>query len=112
MRQAFERNMRRAGLSEWITVHEMRSDEAARRWNTPIDMLYLDGDISIAGSREIFQAWSPFLREGGVLAINGTVERTSRTGSYRVVDEFVRPPDYEDVRRVDHVTFARKGKKA
>jgi glycosyltransferase involved in cell wall biosynthesis len=108
MKQAFEQNMRRAGLSDWITVHEMKSDEAAQRWNTPIDMLFLDGDVSIAGSREIFQAWSPFLRAGGILAINGTVDRSSRTGSFRVVEEFVRPPAYENVHRVDHITFAVK----
>ena len=108
IRQLFDKNIYRAGLSDWITVHEMRSDEAARRWDTPIDMLFLDGDVSIAGSREIFQAWSPFLRRGGILAINGTVERPSRIGSYQVVREFVRPPNYEDVRRVDHITFARK----
>jgi hypothetical protein len=112
MRQAFEENMRRAGLSEWITVHQMTSSEAARQWNSPIDLLYLDGDISIGGSRQTFQAWSPFLRRGGILAINGTLEPTSRTGSDRVVEEFVRPPDYEDLRRVDHVTFARKSKRS
>jgi alpha-1,3-rhamnosyltransferase len=107
LKEAFEQNMRRAGLSDWITVHEMKSEEAARRWNTPIDMLFLDGDVSIAGSRDIFQTWSPFLRAGGILAINGTVDRSS-TGSFRVVEEFVRPPAYENVRRVDHITFAMK----
>jgi alpha-1,3-rhamnosyltransferase len=108
MRQAFERNMRRAGVLDWITVHEMTSHEAARKWTTPIDMLYLDGDVSIDGSREIFLDWSQFLRPGGILAINGTAARPSRIGAFKVVQEFVHPPDFEDVRRVDHITFARK----
>lgn len=110
MRQAFENNIRKAGLSDWVTVHEMSAAEAAGQWKDPIDLLFLDGDVSVTGSREIFQAWSPFLRSGGILAVNGTVERPSRTGSYQIVQEFVRPPAYEDIRRVDHITFARKCK--
>jgi hypothetical protein len=112
MRQAFEQNMRRAGLSDWITVHEMESHEAAGQWQVPIDMLYLDGDVSAIGSREIFLDWSPFLRPGGILAINGTVERASGIESQKVVEEFVRPPAFEDIRRIDHVTFARKSSEA
>ena len=108
MRQAFEHNLRRAGLLDWVTVHEMRSHEAAQRWQTPIDMLYLDGDVSLEGSREIFHDWSRFLRGGGILAINGTADHASRMASYRVVEEFVHPPGFEDIRQVDHITFARK----
>ena len=108
MRQAFEENMRRAGVWDWITVYETTAELAAKDWNVPIDMLYLDADVSPEGSRRIFHAWSPFLRPGGVLAINGTVDRSFWTGSFEVVRDFVRPPLYEDVRRVDHITFARR----
>ena len=108
MRQAFEENMRRAGVWDWISVYETTAELAARDWNVPIDMLYLDADVSPEGSRRIFHAWSPFLRPGVFWRLTAQSINRSGTGSFEVVRDFVRPPFYEDVRRVDHITFARR----
>jgi|GEM_PF-671063 len=108
LKEAFLENMRRAGVADWIVIHAATAEEVARQWDTPIDMLFLDGDVSTDGSRAIFLAWAKFLRPGGILAINGTVERPDRAGSYQVAKEFVRSPQYQDIRRIDHITFARK----
>jgi alpha-1,3-rhamnosyltransferase len=111
VRECLEQNLRRAGLSAWVTIHEMTGTEAAARWREPIDMLYLDADVPRDGASEIFLSWSRFVRPGGTLAINGTAERpysSGRDGSYRVAQDLVRAPDWVDVRRVDFITFARK----
>jgi predicted O-methyltransferase YrrM len=112
LRTCFDRNITRAGLTEWVRVHEMMAADAVRSWHGPIDMLYLDGDQSREGARETYVDWSPFLRVGGVLAINNSTEATPREqghdGPLLVVREFVHWPEYENIRSVQTLTLAIK----
>ncbi len=47
-------------------------------WQDPIDLLVLDGDQSVAGAREAFEAWFPFLKPGGTIAVHNANFRTTR----------------------------------
>jgi hypothetical protein len=60
LRGHFERNIRDAGLEDWIEVHQGRAGEVARGWTAPIDMLVLGGDQSPAGARVAYESWHPF----------------------------------------------------
>ena len=111
IRQRFEKNIRSAGLQDWVTIHQMTSVEAARQWQDPIDLVYLDGDQTPEGAREAYLNWSAFLRPGAILAIGASADgpnEPGHDGQMRIIREFLHPPEYEDVHCLEGVTFARK----
>lgn len=111
LRQCFEKNIRRAGLSEWVTVHQGYAEEIGAAWTQPIDLLFMDGDHSYAAVMRAYAVWAPWLKPGGWLAIHN-----SRAGSYhqdhdghrRLVEEKIHPPHYTDIFCIRTTTFARK----
>jgi len=112
LRQCFDDNIHHAGLSDWIDVHQGDAVTVAAAWQGSIDMLFLDGDQSYPGARAAYEAWSPFLRIGGIIAVHnsrtGVVHHESHDGHMRVVIENIHPPFYDGVRCVGTTTFARK----
>jgi predicted O-methyltransferase YrrM len=113
LRVQFDDNIERAGLADWVVGHEGTAEQVARGWTQPIDLLFLDGDQSPAGARSAYEAWSPFLKPSGTLAVHNSADRTyapDHDGHRRVVVEEVRPPRYLDVRCVGTTTFARRAR--
>jgi predicted O-methyltransferase YrrM len=110
-REQFDRNVRRAGLADWVEVHQGAAADIGATWSTPIDFLFLDGDYSAEGALSIFRDWSGYLKPGGILAVHGSSrdhDVPGHNGNYRVVVDAVRPPLYSEIRRVGTTTFARK----
>jgi hypothetical protein len=90
-------------------VHQTTAAMAATTWSTPIDLLYLDGDVSREGARDTYLAWERWLRRGGTLILSSTqTTEQDHDGPLHVVQEFIHPPAYEDIRQVDGITLARK----
>jgi predicted O-methyltransferase YrrM len=107
----FHDNIGSAGLADWIDVHEGTAVEISETWDTPIDFLFLDGDHSAAAARSAYLAWSPWLRVGGTLAIhnsNPSAHEDDHDGHFRVAQEFVTPPEYDEIELIGTTTFARK----
>jgi MMP 1-O-methyltransferase len=111
VRTHFEENLRQAGLSDWVEVHQARAAEAAMHWKPPVDLLLLDGDHSPRGAREAYDAWIPHLRPGGVLILDNSIPRNyaeTHDGNRRLVVEEVVLPRFVDIREIGFATFARK----
>jgi predicted O-methyltransferase YrrM len=111
LRDHFEANIRRAGLSGWVQVHPGRAADIAGTWELPVDLLLLDGDQSPCGAREAFDSWAPFLKPGGIIVLRNTRPRQyaeGHDGHRRLVVEQILPPRFTDVRLVGATTFARK----
>ena len=111
LRQRFDANIAHAGLTDWIDVHEGTAASVAATWNTPIDLLFIDGDQSPEGAGLAYELWHRFLRTGGVIALHNSAEREyapGHDGIYRLAVEKVRTAAYSDVRVVETTTFARK----
>lgn len=111
--QWFAENMKRTGISSWVQAYKSTGQEIGKTWTTPIDLLYLDGDQTPEGARETYELFVPHLKPGGVIAIHNTAERSydpGHDGSYRLVKETIREPEYTDIYRIDMMTFARKVK--
>ena len=111
LRDHFEANIRRAGLSSWVQVYPGRAADIAATWKLPIDLLLLDGDQSPRGAREAFDSWAPFLKPGGIIVLRNTRPRQyaeGHDGHRRLVVEQILPPRFTDVRLVGATTFARK----
>jgi predicted O-methyltransferase YrrM len=90
-RPAFEEQVSRAGLRDWIIAIPAFSTVAAASWTRgtggrPIGMLYIDGSHLYADVRADFEAWLPLLVDGGIIAFDDY--RTPRNpGVERFVDE-------------------------
>jgi predicted O-methyltransferase YrrM len=52
------------GRVHWI---EKFSYDAVREWNRPIDLLFIDGDHSLAGVKRDWRDWGRFVVPGGVV---------------------------------------------
>lgn len=70
LRERFERNLASAGVADWVRVLGEGSPDAAKSWSHPIRLLFIDGDHSYEASRADYEAWSPWLVEGGVVAFH------------------------------------------
>jgi predicted O-methyltransferase YrrM len=111
LRERFEANIARAGLTGWVEAHEGTAASVAAGWTAPIDMLFVDGDQSPDGARLAYDSWSPFLKAGGLIALHNSVERVyapGHDGIHLLAVHRVRPPQYGDIHEVDTTTFARK----
>ena len=111
LRQRFETNLHRAGVRDWVEIHQARAEDEVKSWTAPIDLLYYDGDHSYDAVTRLYDSWSGLLKDGAILAIHNSqagYRNESHDGSSRLVEERIHPPEYDDIERVDTLTFARK----
>lgn len=111
LRARFQANIARAGLTDWVVVHEGTAATVAAAWTEPIDMLFMDGDQSPAGARMAYDAWEPLLKVGGLIALHNSNDRSyapGHEGNRLLATGFVRPPRYDEIRCIESTTFARK----
>lgn len=76
----FRRNLQGAGLSDWTVPVVAGSSLAARRWQTPLGMIFIDGGHSLGGALEDYRSWVGHLRRGGLLAIHDLFEHAEEGG--------------------------------
>ena len=106
----FLANVARAGVKDQVVPMIMTSQEAARGWNRPIRLLWIDGDHRYEPAKLDFTLWEPFLVEGGILALHDTIRKQ---GPKRVLWENVfRSSRFQEIAIVDNITAVRKVKRA
>ena len=66
----FRRNIHRAGLDETVVPIVAGSEAAARHWQTPLAMVFIDGGHSLEAALTDYRCWMPHLMRGGILAIH------------------------------------------
>jgi len=76
----FRRNIRAAGLEEVVVPIVAGSAAAARHWNTPLGMVFIDGGHSLDAALTDYRCWAPHLSRGGVLAIHDLFEDAHQGG--------------------------------
>jgi predicted O-methyltransferase YrrM len=64
------RTLRLAGLEEIAILAVGRSAAVARLWTAPLGLLFIDGGHSFEEARTDYEAWTPKLAPGGILAIH------------------------------------------
>lgn len=84
----FRKNIRDAGLEDIVIPMVMTSERAAKEWNKPIGLLWIDGDHSYEAVTKDFLLWSPHLSQTGIIALHDTY---SWEGPRRVVEEYLLP---------------------
>lgn len=66
----FRQNIHRAGLDDTVVPIVAGSDAAARQWQTPLSMVFIDGGHSLDTALNDYRCWMPHLKRGGVLTIH------------------------------------------
>lgn len=91
--EEFRAAIRAAGVEAHVEAHRKYSREAARDWNRPIAMLWIDGEHTYAGAKEDFDLFTPHLMSGGVVALHDSLNAFE--GPIRVfVEEILRTDRY------------------
>jgi len=67
---AFQENIQRAGIADYVTPICKSSEDAARAWSGPIRLLFIDGDHSYESVSRDFALWSPFVVPGGLVCLH------------------------------------------
>ena len=63
------------------------SKEIGKIWRIPLGLLFIDGDHSFEGAKSDYEYFSPYIIEGGFLAMHDY----DMSGPRRVIDEIVTP---------------------
>ncbi|WP_226702646.1 class I SAM-dependent methyltransferase [Microbulbifer elongatus] len=66
----FRSNMRAAGLEQNVVPVVAPSAVAARHWNTPLGLVFIDGGHSLEAALTDYRSWSRHIVPGGFLAIH------------------------------------------
>lgn len=67
---ALRRTLRLADLEDTAVIMVCSSVTAARLWNTPLGMVFIDGGHSFETARSDYEGWHGKVASGGVLAIH------------------------------------------
>ncbi|TWT64676.1 class I SAM-dependent methyltransferase [Allorhodopirellula solitaria] len=88
-----------------IRAIRQRSDEAAKDFDLPIDMLFIDGDHEYDGVKLDWDSWSPHLSDRATVVMHDV---GWAAGVQRVVDESIQPIA-SDVGRLPNLFWAHVG---
>ena len=67
---AFRRTLFHAGLEEYVVALVGRSPQAARIWNTPLGLVFIDGGHTDEHAGGDYEGWAPHVADGGLLVIH------------------------------------------
>jgi len=102
----FLNNLKEAGVESHVVPMIVSSEEAARGWDKPISLLWIDGDHRYEQVRKDFLLWEPHVIDSGLIALHDTIRKK---GPKRVLWENVfRSNRFQDISIVDNITAARK----
>ena len=80
--EAFQKTIRAAEVEHLIEFHRMMSWELATGWDRPLRLLWIDGNHSYDSTHRDLGAFSPYLADGAIVAIDDVLNRYE--GSLRV----------------------------
>lgn len=72
--QEFSRNLQERGLSEHVTPIRSESARAAKEWDSPINLLFIDGSHRYEDVVADFCLFFPHVVRGGIVAVHDVVE--------------------------------------
>ena len=95
-RRVVDRAVRRHG-GPTLRWHVERSQDAGRRWATPVDLVFIDGDHSAEACLQDWELFSPWVEPGGVVVFHdarqGAPGGEGLPGPTATVDELFRGAD-------------------
>ena len=106
----FRRNIHRAGLDEVVVPVVAGSEAAARHWQTPLAMVFIDGGHSLDAALTDYRCWTPHLMREGILAIHDIFEDAHAGGQapYAIYRMARASGLFEDLGRVNSLAVLRR----
>jgi len=74
-RRRFMQNVVKAGVADIVRLVNLPSVSAARAWNMPIGLLWIDGDHRLLPVLQDFSLWEPWVVIGGWIAFHDSLIR-------------------------------------
>ena len=105
----FSRNIEACGLTEYVTPLTGRSDEVAKLWERPIDLLFIDGSHRYEDVLTDFRNFFDWVIPGGVLALHDVGDGRGWPGPYRAWHGDIKS-QLMDIGSCDTLAFGRKPK--
>jgi len=76
----FRKNIESAGLQDTVVPVVCRSEVAARRWSTPLSLVFIDGGHALATVFADYNAWAGHIMAGGYLLVHDIFPDPSQGG--------------------------------
>jgi hypothetical protein len=89
-----------------VWLIQLPSVQAARGWQEPIALLWIDGDHTYEGVKADFDSWSSFVVQGGMVAFHDSLD--PRFGVHRLIKEIIEKGDYKNIGVVEKITLIEK----
>lgn len=86
----FKDNMKKCGLTEYVTPFVGKSAEVARTWDKPIDLLFIDGSHAYEDVVADFRSLFPWVVPGGIVALHDVGEGHGWPGPFRAWHENIK----------------------
>ena len=106
----FRRNIRRAGLDDAVVPVVAGSEAAARHWQTPLAMVFIDGGHSLDAALTDYRCWTAHLMRGGILAIHDVFDDAHEGGQapYAIYRMAQASGLFQDLGRVNSLGLLRR----
>ena len=98
----FMKNIKKAKIDDIVIPILSASEDAAKNFDKPVELVFIDGDHSYKGVKRDFELWFPKVVEGGIMAFHDTI---GWCGPKKVVKEFLfKSRHFKNVRFVGSIT--------
>lgn len=106
----FRRNIAAAGLNDTVVPVVASSELAARQWQTPLAMVFIDGGHSLDAALIDYRSWAGHLVRGGVLAIHDIFPDAAKGGQapYAIYRMALDSGLFEEIERVNTLALLRR----
>ena len=105
-RSAYYRAMLDSGYADRVALVNLKSADAARAWEGPVGMLFIDGDHTYEGVALDVDCWERHLVEGGLLVFDDSLD--SDIGPAHVIQELLDGQRFEKLGQTGKITVLRK----
>lgn len=108
--RSFRANIRAAQLEDWVVPVVAPSSVAAKRWNTPLGLVFIDGGHSREAAMTDYRCWARHIVPGGYLAIHDIFPDPADGGQapYEIYNLALASAQFELVETVDTLGILRR----
>ena len=105
-RTAYYQNLLKADLSAHAALINLPSEKVALVWDTPIGVLFIDGDHRYEAVKKDITLWSPHLVAGGIAIFDDATKEG--LGPDMVIKELLKNNHFETIKSVGKMHALRK----
>jgi len=100
-------NIEKHGVKDITVLIQNTSEEAARNFTEPIELIFIDGLHDYQSVKQDFLIWFPKVIDGGIMAFHDTCN--SHEGSRDVAYQYIyKSTKFKNIGLVNSITFAQK----